>query len=187
MRPRASSQDGWPCWQGAVGFDEAAVGGLTAAVLLELALEFLQRGRRIRFTSSLGWWLAVGGASVLGVGSGFAPTHRGPGWGTLGEREASAGITARPGQGGRAVLAAHRGWSFSGSWCWPGSVSSSAQGGHSQRTTSALGCCRIGPTWASTSALVEVGLPHSGQGRGADLAGITVGHRLGLGSGRRWS
>ena len=29
---------------GAVGFDEAAVGGLTAAVLLDLALELLQRG-----------------------------------------------------------------------------------------------------------------------------------------------
>jgi hypothetical protein len=27
---------------GAVGFDKAAVGGLTATVLLELALEFLQ-------------------------------------------------------------------------------------------------------------------------------------------------
>jgi hypothetical protein len=36
---------------GAVGFDEAAVDGLTGAVLLELALEFLERGTPHGFTS----------------------------------------------------------------------------------------------------------------------------------------
>ena len=47
-----------------------------------------------------------------------------------------------------------------------GSVTSKAQGGHNQTTTSARGCCLVGPTWASTSAAVAVGLPHNGHGRG---------------------
>jgi hypothetical protein len=54
-----------------------------------------------------------------------------------------------------------------------------AQGGHSQTTTSALGCCLVGPIWASTSAAVDVGLPHRGQGLGAELAAVTVAHLLG--------
>jgi hypothetical protein len=77
-----------------------------------------------------------------------------------------------------ALVPAHRGWPFSVGW-WSGSVTSAAQGGHSQTTTSALGCCLVGPTWASSSAANGVGLPHSGQGRGADLAVVTVAHRLG--------
>ncbi len=58
---------------GAVGFDKAAVGGRTAALFLELALELLQR-RAWRAVHLLpGWWLAVGGASVLGAGPGSRP------------------------------------------------------------------------------------------------------------------
>jgi hypothetical protein len=70
---------------GAVKFDPAAVGGLTAAVLLELALELLQ-GRAPHGVHLLpgGLGLAVGGASVLELGAGFAPAHRAPGRGTSG-------------------------------------------------------------------------------------------------------
>jgi hypothetical protein len=156
---------------GAVGFDKAAVGGLTAAVLLDLALELLERGRGIRFTSSLGGGWRWGARPSM---AGFRVRARPPGprgWGTL-------GVPA---------IAAHRDRPLSGGWGWSGSVTSKAQGGHSQRTTSALGCCLVGPTWACTSAAVAVGLPHNGHGRGVDLAAVTVGHRLGSGSGRRGS
>ena len=62
---------------GAVGFDNAAVGGLTAAVLLELALELQEQGRRIRFTSfQVDGGLAVGGASVLVWVPGWRPPTR---------------------------------------------------------------------------------------------------------------
>ena len=65
---------------GAVGFDPAAVGGLTADVLLDLALELLKRGalHPVHLLPA-GLGLAVGGASVLG-GFGFAPAHRAPWW-----------------------------------------------------------------------------------------------------------
>jgi hypothetical protein len=42
MRPRASSQDGWPWSAAAVGFDPAAVSGLTAALLLDLGSELVE-------------------------------------------------------------------------------------------------------------------------------------------------
>ena len=61
---------------GAVGFDKAAVGGLTAAVLLDLALELLQRGAPHAVHLLLGWWLAVGGASVHGGVPGSRPPTR---------------------------------------------------------------------------------------------------------------
>jgi hypothetical protein len=166
---------------GAVGFDKAAVGGLTAAVLLHLALEFLERGTPNPvhlLPAGLGWrW----GARPSMAGFRVRARPPGPWSGHAGEREGVGwALTAQSEQAGRQVLAAASG-------CSPGSVSSSVQGGHSQRTTSALGCCLVGPTWASTSALVAVGLPHNGQGRGADLAAVTAGHGLGSGSGRRWS
>jgi hypothetical protein len=71
---------------GAVGFDKAAVGGLTAAVLLDLALELLQRGtpHSVHLLPG-GLRVGGGGASVLEWGSGFALAHRALG-GTLGER-----------------------------------------------------------------------------------------------------
>src|SRR5215213_6828772 len=149
---------------GAVGFDEAAVGGLTAAVLLELALELFQRGtpHAVHLLS----WVVVGGGGRVRPRCGVRVRAHPPGpW--VGHAGGVVGVgwtlTAQPGQGDREVLAAHRGWSLSGRWCWPGSVSSRAQGGHSQTTTSALGCWRVGPTWASTSAEDAVGLLHSGQ------------------------
>jgi hypothetical protein len=155
---------------GAVGFDKAAVGGLTAAVLLDLALELLQRGASHAVHLLPWWWLAVGGASVHG---GFRVRARPPGpW--------SGHAGGVPG------VAAHRDWPLSGVWGWSGSVTSKAQCGHSQRTTSALGCCLVGPTWASTSAAVAVGLPHNGHGRGTDLVALIGAPRPGPGSGRRW-
>jgi hypothetical protein len=60
---------------GAVGFDEAAVDGLTAAVFLELALEFLERWtpHAVHLLQGWGWrW----GARPSVSGSGFAPAHR---------------------------------------------------------------------------------------------------------------
>jgi hypothetical protein len=56
----------------------------------------------------------------------------------------------------------------------PGQVACRAQPGHSHRTTSARGRRLVGPTWASTSALAAVGVPHSGHGRAAGLAAVTV-------------
>jgi hypothetical protein len=70
---------------GAVGFDNAAVGGLTAAVLLDLALELLQGGApHAVHPLPGGLGLAVGGASVHG---GFRVRARppGPGVGLAGE------------------------------------------------------------------------------------------------------
>ena len=47
-------------------------------------------------------------------------------------------------------------------------------------------CRSNAQAYVATSAVVAVGLPHSGQGRGADLIAVTAGHRLGPGSGPRW-
>jgi hypothetical protein len=60
---------------GAVGFDHAAVDRLTAALFLDLVLQLFQEGRRMRFTSSLGWGWRWGARPSM-AGSGFAPTHR---------------------------------------------------------------------------------------------------------------
>jgi hypothetical protein len=157
---------------GAVGFDNAAVGGLTAAVLLDLALELLQGGApHAVHPLPGGLGLAVGGASVHG---GVRVRARPPGpW--VGH---AAGVPA---------VAAHRDGPLLGGWGWSGSVTAKAQGGHSQTTTSARGCCLVGPTWASTSAAVAVGLPHNGHGRGTDLVALIGAPRPGSGSGPRWS
>jgi hypothetical protein len=76
---------------GAVGFDEAAVGGLTAAVLLDLALELLQGGAWHAVHLLSWWWLAVGARPSM-AGFQFAPAHPAPGWGALGS--AASRLTA---------------------------------------------------------------------------------------------
>src|SRR5215218_4327936 len=69
---------------GAVGLDKTAVGGLTAAVLLDLALELLHGGPS-HAVHLLPWWLlAVGGASVHGEVPGSRPPTRPLSGGTLG-------------------------------------------------------------------------------------------------------
>jgi len=167
---------------GAVGLNKAAISGPQPPSSSTWRWSSSREGRRIRITSSRGW-LAVGGASVLGAGSGFAPTHPAPRMGHA-RSDGSAGAAALLELSrGQFLVAVHRDRSLSGCW-WPsGPVTSMAQGGHSQTTTSALGYCLVGPTWASTSALVGVGLPHSGQGRGTERGAVTVAHRLARHSG----
>jgi hypothetical protein len=153
---------------GAVGFDKAAVGGLTAAVLLDLALELLQGGASHAVHLLPWWWLAVGGASVLGWGSGFAPAHPAPGWGTLG----SAG-------GHRSPRLA-----FVGGLVGVGDLQGA---GRAQPDDDVgLGVLLGRADVASTSAAVAVELPHNGHGRGTDLVALIGAPRLGFGSGRRW-
>ena len=90
---------------GAVGFDKAAIGGLTAAVLLDLALEFLQGGTSHPvhlLPRAVGGWRWGARPSSAGV-PGSRPPTRPRSRGTLRER---AGV----------LVAAHHCRSLSGDW-----------------------------------------------------------------------
>ena len=152
MRPRASSQDGWPWSQVPSGSTkQPSVASQPPSSSTWRWSPPGARGVACGSPPSLVGGVGGGGRVRPWRGSGFAPAHPAPGVGHAGE---CAGGRRSP------RLAFVGGLGLVG-------VGDLQGAGRAQPDDDVgLGCWVVGPTWASTSAAVAVGLPHNGHGRG---------------------